>query len=553
MFAFLARLVGFVFLVGSIAFRSEVARCGEPGAAPERKDSVVVMPLRSDVIKKSALDALNQLLPVTLAEVSPLEVVTKADIDAQLDHEKIKDALACDDAHCAAQIAGALGARYLVTGTVNQLGANIIVVLNLIDTTLQKTARGQAKGANDEASFDQLIERAARDVLKKAGISAVTQPNAEASAPPTTGPALGSRCEISLPKEGCPSASTLSAVFDDDWEHAGSDEGRCLRRAQEYFDYCASSAPVIARFYEGTKVKREERAERKTRCEIRFTDERCPALPTETRMRWNDDAENASSDDVRCMRRAQEYSDYCASSAPVIARFYDGTKLKREERAERKTRCEIRFTDERCPSLSADPRIRWNDDWEHASSDDVRCMRRAIEYFDYCGSSTLVVARFYEGAKVKREQRAERKTRCELRFTDERCPALPAETRTHWNDILEEAHSDESRCMARALEWYDACGSGAAVIARFYEVTKLKREERAERKTRCEISFTEERCPALRADTRIRWNDDWEHASSDRDRCMRRAAEWKSYCKSQRQVTARFYSGATIVEETTAR
>jgi TolB-like protein len=163
-----ARLSLFAVLVVS----ASPARAAIPG----QKESVVVLPLRSDAIKKRALDALNQMLPHRLAELAPLDVVTTADINAQLTRERMKDALACDDARCAADLAGALGARYLATGRVTKLASDVIVSLSLIDTKTQKTARGQAQGQDSEALFAQLLDGAVRALLDKAGLQPPSSP-----------------------------------------------------------------------------------------------------------------------------------------------------------------------------------------------------------------------------------------------------------------------------------------------------------------------------------------------------------------------------------------
>src|SRR5204863_497430 len=136
------------------------------------------------------------------------------------------------------------------------------------------------------------------------------------------------RCEIALPEAGCPGDASKPRTFDDEYENANKDVARCMRRALEYYDWCGSGQPVIARYFDGATMKREQKGERKTRCEIHFSKELCPGNPREFRRQRHDDVEGSSANEARCMKRALEYYDWCGSSMPVIARYFDGASLK---------------------------------------------------------------------------------------------------------------------------------------------------------------------------------------------------------------------------------
>jgi hypothetical protein len=54
-------------------------------------------------------------------------------------------------------------------------------------------------------------------------------------------------CHVDVPS--CPNFPDVEGYdIIDDYEGSGSDQGRCLQRAQDYYDWCASEAPVNARF-----------------------------------------------------------------------------------------------------------------------------------------------------------------------------------------------------------------------------------------------------------------------------------------------------------------
>ena len=69
----------------------------------------------------------------------------------------MKDMLACDAVTCAAEIGGALGARYLLTGTARRWGGKLLITLSMIDTHDQVTYRGQAKVQDKEDQYEQAL------------------------------------------------------------------------------------------------------------------------------------------------------------------------------------------------------------------------------------------------------------------------------------------------------------------------------------------------------------------------------------------------------------
>ena len=89
------------------------------------------------------------------------EFRTLAEVEAQ------RSITGCDDgsASCLAEIAGALGARYVVSGTLGTLGSEIVLQLTLLDTRTTRTlARGGASGG-DVAALRAAIDDAVVEVL----------------------------------------------------------------------------------------------------------------------------------------------------------------------------------------------------------------------------------------------------------------------------------------------------------------------------------------------------------------------------------------------------
>lgn len=77
-----------------------------------------------------------------VGETQRYETISRADLNAMLGQEKIKDALDCtDDTACLAEIGGAAGSDFLITGTVSYSGGKYVIILTLIDVPLQKAVR----------------------------------------------------------------------------------------------------------------------------------------------------------------------------------------------------------------------------------------------------------------------------------------------------------------------------------------------------------------------------------------------------------------------------
>jgi TolB-like protein len=130
------------------------------------QNTVAVMPLRGVDVPKKKVTVLDDLLVVAMDTASPLAVISTQDINAMLGHERLKDAMGCDDISCAAEIGGALGVDYLLTGSVNKLGSNVIVTLHLLNTrTHASLARGKATVRDDEDLYQQAVDQAVRDLL----------------------------------------------------------------------------------------------------------------------------------------------------------------------------------------------------------------------------------------------------------------------------------------------------------------------------------------------------------------------------------------------------
>ncbi|OGQ77270.1 MAG: hypothetical protein A2289_02260 [Deltaproteobacteria bacterium RIFOXYA12_FULL_58_15] len=100
-----------VAVLGIIA--SPTARAAETKLA--------VMPLTAKRVPASTVEILDDLLVNEVGAKSGSIVIGSQDINAMLGLDKMKDALGCTDLSCAADIGGALGVDFVLTGSVSNL------------------------------------------------------------------------------------------------------------------------------------------------------------------------------------------------------------------------------------------------------------------------------------------------------------------------------------------------------------------------------------------------------------------------------------------------
>jgi TolB-like protein len=149
-------------------------------AAPADKPRLAFIDLTpgADVSKEVAQAAGDQLV-VALSETGKFDVITKGDVKAILGYEAQAQLLGCGEASCMVDLGGALGAAYLVSGSLSKLGGQLQLVLSLIDVNKATVGRRVALGAAGESSLPQT----AREAVAKLTGEVVPQPGAPDACP----------------------------------------------------------------------------------------------------------------------------------------------------------------------------------------------------------------------------------------------------------------------------------------------------------------------------------------------------------------------------------
>jgi hypothetical protein len=111
--------------------------------APVAPARVLVLDLaREGDVAPGVVENVTALVSANLATYPELDVVANADVRQMMALEGTKQEMGCGDASCLAELAGGLGARFVVFGSVGRLGTKTILHINLFDSsTTQSTGR----------------------------------------------------------------------------------------------------------------------------------------------------------------------------------------------------------------------------------------------------------------------------------------------------------------------------------------------------------------------------------------------------------------------------
>ena len=130
-------------------------------AAPSGKPRLAFIDLTPGAgVSKDVAQAEGDQLVVALSETGKFDVITKADVKAILGYEAQAQLLGCAEASCMVDLGGALGAAYLVSGSLAQLGGQLQLVLSLIDVNKAAVGRRVALAAPGEGALPQTAREA---------------------------------------------------------------------------------------------------------------------------------------------------------------------------------------------------------------------------------------------------------------------------------------------------------------------------------------------------------------------------------------------------------
>ncbi len=176
-------------LAGAAPAAAPPADTAAPAAAPQpaSRQQLLVLNLDAIDVPPEKVSILNGRIASLLSSRTDVETITASDMQAMAEIDANKAAMGCDEASCLAEVASALGARYVIYGRVGRLDDVILLQVSLFDASVGKpVSRQEAQGAQLKELSDQL-PRTLSALLSPLGGPAVTDA-AVVEAPPPAAP-----------------------------------------------------------------------------------------------------------------------------------------------------------------------------------------------------------------------------------------------------------------------------------------------------------------------------------------------------------------------------
>lgn len=170
-----------------------------PGEAAPEKHRVLALDLTASGVDDNTARIFQGDIGKALARHTALEVMTATDLQTIADLEGQKAALGCDTDSCLAEIAGAMGARYIVYGRLGTIEDIVVVQLNLFDSEAARVvAREDVREVGLKATLAALgpaVDRLVSSLVGGVALSPAATP------PATTAPATGVAATPTEPEE----------------------------------------------------------------------------------------------------------------------------------------------------------------------------------------------------------------------------------------------------------------------------------------------------------------------------------------------------------------
>jgi hypothetical protein len=133
-------------------------------AKNDGKTKIAVLDLKgSDSVPKDLRDSVGALIPESLDGLGPFKAISKQDIEQMLQLEAMRESVGCSDVACLAEIGGALGADYMVTGSLIRVDQTYMLQLQLLNI---RTSRPEQRLTREYTGGPQGLFEEARVAAK---------------------------------------------------------------------------------------------------------------------------------------------------------------------------------------------------------------------------------------------------------------------------------------------------------------------------------------------------------------------------------------------------
>lgn len=160
---------------------------------------VAIVPLGNVGLEASKVTLYTDLLAQELAKARDLEVTSEAQLQAVLGLERQRALLGCAAESCAAELAGAIGADALLTGSLAKVEGGLVISLRVVQARTSKQLAGFTAQVANEKELLAAIPGAAAALVR--ATRAALHPGSEPP-PVVTRPSGGARAIAWLPAAG---------------------------------------------------------------------------------------------------------------------------------------------------------------------------------------------------------------------------------------------------------------------------------------------------------------------------------------------------------------
>ncbi len=128
--------------------------------SPAEDQRILVLQFAAGAVDENTVRVLNELVVAELGALTPREIVTFAEIENLVNLEVSRAAMQCDASACLAEVAGALGIRYVVFGSAGQLGDRTVLTVSLFDSDEARNLSRETLRVDDVNEFEEELRPA---------------------------------------------------------------------------------------------------------------------------------------------------------------------------------------------------------------------------------------------------------------------------------------------------------------------------------------------------------------------------------------------------------
>lgn len=154
------------------------------GAAPEAAEAparprLLMLKLEGVGVDVDLVTLLDGSVAAALAGSADLDVVSEADLRRMIELEGQRELLGCNTESCLAEVAGALGARYVLHGRVGTLERELLLQLAIFDAATSRTVASRQTRAASADSLSRAVPDAVRALVADLGGASVAAPRSD--------------------------------------------------------------------------------------------------------------------------------------------------------------------------------------------------------------------------------------------------------------------------------------------------------------------------------------------------------------------------------------